>query len=120
MSAETCESLEEIMAECYRLSLHAAYKNYTEKGHCFEPRDEGVLTEDEADLVYGWADGLMYKSYHDRASGHCSIQAMIDFDVVEFEEQCIKNRETIKAILERIGDWVLITKAERIARGWRG
>lgn len=119
MSIDTCLSLQEIMGECYNTSLQLAYKTKTERGTMFDARDEGDLTEEEADLVYGWADGLVHQYYHKRATGQCSLQASMDFDVGKFEEQCLKELAIMKEILTRVTPCVVVTDKELRARGYK-
>jgi len=57
---------------------------------------------EEADLVYGWADGLCHKYYEKMATGHCSPQAMIDFDIAKFEESVDRDIAKMQKMLARL------------------
>ena len=80
-------NLEEKMAEAYSLSNRFDYT-------------EG-FTDAEYELVSGWQDGLMHKYYQRHAYGRCSIQAMIDFDVAEFESRVDSDIRVMQGFLNR-------------------
>lgn len=63
---------------------------------------KAVRKGEEADLVYGWVDGLTHKYYADRASGHCSLAEFRDFDVGKFEESVDREIEKMQKILARL------------------
>ena len=99
---EQVASLEELMGEAFHLSMMCAYAT-TQDGYYHNVRPEGVLSEEEVDLVFAWADGLVQKYAENRMTGHCSLQATIDFDVEKFEERVVRDIEKLKAILARVG-----------------
>jgi hypothetical protein len=112
------KSLSELMHEAYRLSLHIAYSERNHEDHYFTPRD--ISEEDDAlpnFSVWGWVDGLIHKMYHKHANGECSLQAMIDFDVGDFERRVI---EDIEVLRERGKNFtqVKLTKAVMRERGY--
>lgn len=57
---------------------------------------------EEADLVYGWVDGLCHKYYQNMSTGHCSPKAMVDFDIGEFEESVDRDIAKMQKMLERL------------------
>ncbi len=110
MSEQTCASLQDIMSEALRISWELTYKNRWDDGVYHEPRDGGELTEEEEDMVAGWADGLVHKYYDKMASGRCSLQASIDFDVAEFEARCLRDLARMKEILGRVAPVEIIKR----------
>lgn len=112
------KSLQDLMNEAYNLSLDLAYEDMAPNGHYLTPRSN--LPTEEADLIYGWADGLMHKYYENRSSGRCSLQATIDFDVAKFEQSVVKDIAKMKIILARVGKPVKLDFAEMRKRGYRG
>jgi len=64
--------------------------------------NKALRRDEEVDLVYGWADGLCHKYYQNMATGHCSPQATIDFDVGAFEESVDRDIEKMQKILARL------------------
>jgi hypothetical protein len=57
---------------------------------------------EEADLVYGWVDGLCHKYYQNMSSGHCSLKAFTDFDIEKFEESVDRDIEKMQKMLARL------------------
>ncbi len=89
------ESLSEKMGKAFDLSIELWKLDETKEYKALK-RDE------EADLVYGWADGLCHKYYEKMSSGHCSPQAMVDFDIEKFEESVDRDIEKMQKILARL------------------
>lgn len=67
-----------------------------------EAKEYKALKDAEADLVYGWADGLCHKYYEKMARFQCSPQAMVDFDIEKFEESVDRDIEKMQKILKRL------------------
>lgn len=88
-------SLADKMSKAFDLSL-ALWRLDEAKEYKALKRDE------EADLVYGWADGLCHKYYDKMSSCRCSPQAMVDFDIEKFEESVDRDIEKMKKILKRL------------------
>lgn len=95
------KSLSDLMHEAVTLSWNVSYEEITPEGHYSKWRTVG--TEEESDMITGWADGLMHQYYQRHSSGQCSIQAMIDFDVAEFEESVKRDIGIMRALLEKVG-----------------
>ncbi len=111
------ESLFDLMEKAFFLSMKCAHSEMLYNGHYFTPRD--IPDEKESDLVFGWADGLFHKYYNDRATGHCSSQAMADFDIAKFEESVITHIATMEKILVRVGPPKVLTKEDLRERGYK-
>lgn len=62
-------------------------------------REQNFLSEDEADIVFAWEDGLKQKYYFDRVEGRCSIQMRIDFDVGAFEKEVDEDIKKMEALV---------------------
>jgi hypothetical protein len=92
-------SLSDKMAKAFDLSIEL-WKLDEAKEYKALKRDE------EADFVYGWADGLCHKYYQNMATGHCSPQATIDFDVGVFEESVDRDIVRMQKILVRLNNEV--------------
>lgn len=73
-------TLDEKMYAAYQLALQVIYAP-REDGHCVEQREPACADDD----AWSWADGLYHKYAEKRKTGQCSLQATIDFDVVQFE-----------------------------------
>ena len=69
-------------------------------------------------MIWGWADGLMHKYYRTRADGHCSLQAMLDFDISKFEKEVKANIKTMEKLLVKIGKPVVLDMEEMKRRGY--
>lgn len=121
-TAETAEkSLCDLMEHAFRLSLRIVYSTIAPKGDYLNARDlNGQVSEKTQTMIYAWADGLIHKYYDNMASGHCSFQAMIDFDVGHFEESVKGDIQIMEEILAKIGAPKKLTQAEYRARGYRG
>lgn len=57
------------------------------------------MDEDDSDTVFGYADGLSQKYLMARITGRCSIQAMIDFDVAQYEAKVDNDILTLTRLL---------------------
>ena len=117
---ETCESLSELMEKAFCLSLELTHATKAPGGHYLDQRKHQIGTKDDEDMAFGWADGLTHKYYHDRAIGHCSLQAMIDFDIAKFEERVIKDISTMERLLKKYGKPIQLDFAEMQRRGYQG
>lgn len=111
------QSLNELMWQAYNLSLDVCYSELTPQRTCFTPRNN--LTEEEGNLAFEWADGLIHKHYERVSSGCCSIQAMIDFDVAKFEQRVKDDIKKLEAVLKRVGKPVVLTAEELRRRGYK-
>lgn len=111
------KSLADRMNEAFRLSLQLAYETIDDKGHYFDYRQSGLGNLE--DTIYGWADGLSHKYYETHASGRCSFQSMIDFDVGKFEVSVLKDIRKMKNLLKRIGPPKKLTKEQLRSRGYK-
>ena len=60
------------------------------------------LSEPEAELVSGWTDGLVHKYAEKMISGRCSLAALRDFDIAEFERGVIRDVAQLRAIRQRL------------------
>ena len=112
------KSLQQLMTEAYNLSLEVAYEEIAPNGSLLTPRSN--LADEEAEVVYGWADGLNHKYYEKHVTGQCSIQAMIDFDIDKFEQTVVEDIVKMQIILARVGKAVKLDFAEMKRRGYRG
>ncbi len=119
-STETVPSLQNLMGEAYHLALQVGYGEITEDGHYWTWREDKRISDADMDDVSAWADGLVGKHYENLSSGHCSIQAMIDFDVAAFEASVVADIARFKSILERVGPPRRLTKQDLKERGYRG
>ena len=113
------ESLEDLMRQAFNLSLDLAYTELSPDGGYFTAR-EGVFAEAQEDMIFGWVDGLTQKFYSSRTSGHCSLQAMIDFDVAAFEEEVRRDIATMTELFAQVGKPVRLDFAEMRRRGYTG
>jgi hypothetical protein len=114
------ESLDELMTRAFHLAMDVAYSELAPGGHWIAARQEALGTEDETDMVWSWADGHQHKHLHDRTSGRCSLQAMIDFDIGRFEEQVRRDIVTLTQLLARFGAPKPLDFSEMKRRGYRG
>lgn len=112
------KSMEEVMIEGTRLSFLITYKNKRPSGLFHEVRDDADLTDSEWDMVSGWADGLVQKHLMKQMAGECSLQATIDFDIGDYDDGIRRDVKTMRAILNRVGEPVTLTKEQLIAGGW--
>lgn len=110
--------LEELMHEAWILAMDVTHSELSPNDHYFTPRETSFGEHD--DMVWGWADGLMHKYYRDRATGQCSLKAMIEFDVAQFEEKVKRDIAIMKELLEKVGKPVKLTVAEMQRRGYTG
>ncbi len=115
-TAQTVPSLAELMGEAYHLSLSLCYATIAPGGHYFDAREDARVP----DSAWSWADGLVHKFYEKRASGECSLQAMIDFDVAAFEAEVIADIATFRALLSILGEPRRLTEQDMRERGYRG
>jgi hypothetical protein len=114
-----CESLSDLMERAFNLSLDLTYKDMSPDGHYLTPRELPTSSENES-TVSCWADGLVHKYYQDRASGHCSLQASIDFDLAKFEASVVRDIDMMTKLLAEVGKPVKLDFAEMQRRGYRG
>jgi hypothetical protein len=112
------KSLAELMDEAFDLSLNLCYKTITPEGHYFDPRD--IKDDTLGELVSGWADGLVHAHYQRLSTGRCSVSAMINFDVGEFEESVKRDIKTMQHALKSYGPPRRLTYHEMQFRGYRG
>jgi hypothetical protein len=113
------KSLSDLMNEAFSLSLDCAYGELSPPGGYLTARELPV-SEEITDMIFGWADGVTHKYYQNHATGHCSLSAMVNFDVESFENSVIKNIEVMKELLDRFGKPVRISFDEMKKRGYRG
>ena len=111
------KSLSDLMREAYCLSLDVAFKTVAPDGHYFQTRDTGIPSEHD-DMVWGWADGLMHGYYERISSGQCSLKAMIDFDIGNFEEEVRRDTNIMREILAKVGPPKRLTNEEMVALGY--
>lgn len=112
------KSLDELLHDAFILGCYCCYSDMTPAGGFFTPRETKELTSDEWDWVAGHADGLII-NYADRMkNGRCSWQAMIDFDVKDFESTIINDIDKMKKILARVGKPKRLTKEEMLKMGY--
>lgn len=117
---EMVESLADLMNKAFHLSMDLTHSEIAPGGIWFTPRQEAIGTPEEDDMIWGWADGLIHKFFQSRASGRCSLQAMIDFDVAKFEKKVKDNVTTMERLLEKWGKPKELDFAEMKRRGYRG
>lgn len=115
---EACRSLESLMSEAYHLSLSLAYATIAPGGSYFDPRE--LPETPVCDKVWSWADDLMARCYEKHATGHCSLSALISFDLAEWEAEVIADIAAFKALLAEVGEPVQLTCADLAARDYRG
>lgn len=115
---EMCCSLESLMSEAYHLSLSLAYATIAPGGSYFDPRE--LPETPVADKVWSWADGLMARHYEKRATGQCSLAALISFDLAEWEAEVVADIAAFRILLEEVGEPVQLTCEDLAARGYRG
>jgi hypothetical protein len=91
------------MRRAYRLTGNLCFV-WDERGYICEVRDTRALFgESASDDLWAWSEGLMHKYHGDRASGRCSLQASIDFDIGRFEAEADRVIELCTRLHERIG-----------------
>jgi len=114
-------SLSDLMNEAYRLSLDLSYESVAPDMSYLHPRKDwrGVSTKKQ-DTVYAWSDGLVHKMYQNVSTGHCSLQAMIDFSIAAFEASVKKDIAMMKALLTKLPAPIQYTFAMMQAEGYRG
>jgi hypothetical protein len=95
------KSLSDLMHEAVTLSWDLSFEAVTPEGRYTKWRSVG--NAEESDMITSWADGLMHQYYQRYSSGRCSLQAMIDFDVAEFEESVKRDVGVMRALLEQVG-----------------
>lgn len=105
------------MGEAYGVSLDLAYATLSPDGHYLDVRE---LPVEHSDMVWAWADGHVHGYFERITTGRCSLQAQIDFDLEAFEERVVRQLDTMKRILQRMGAPRVLTFAEMQARGYRG
>ncbi len=98
------------------LAWRLTYKNMRKDGTYHEVRE---VDPDVCDIVAAHADGLVQRYAFDRRDGRCSLQAMIDFDVEEFEKSVDSDIEKMREALEKVGEPVVCTDEYLIAGGWK-
>ena len=108
------------MAEAFNLSLNLTYADMSPDGHFLTPRKDPVGTVEEDEMISSWADGLYHKYYQNRATGHCSLQSTIDFDVAKFEASVERDIATMTRLLTKVGHPAKLDFAEMQRRGYRG
>ena len=75
------------MRRAYQLAGNLCFV-WDDDGYVGSVRDTTDLFGlDDSDMLWAWSEGGMHQYYDKRASGRCSIQSMIDFDVGAFEEE---------------------------------
>ena len=110
-------SLAELLEDAYQLSLDLAYSELSPDGGCFTPRDDN-FSDDDSDMIWGWADGLTHKYYFKMTEGNCSLQAMVDFDIGAFEATVKKNIEVMTNLVAKVGKPITLTVQEMKRRGY--
>lgn len=112
------KSLCDLMHEAFQLSLDVAYSEIAPDGSYFTWRPTGLGNHE--DMISGWADGLVHKYYDNRVTGHCSLQAQIDFDIEKFEQGVERDIKIMKKLLEKLGKPIKLDFAEMRRRGYKG
>ncbi len=122
MVKELEKSLEQLMSEAYYLSLDCAFETLSPCNDYWDARTNlGLfLNPQDEDKIWAWCDGLMAKYYDNHLKGHCSIQAMIDFDLEKFEQSVVADIEMMNAALKKLGSPRKMTFEEMQKRGYRG
>lgn len=115
------DSLGGILNKSIKLSWQITYETIAPDGCYFDPRkDAPDEVEGMSFSISAYADGLVYNYYRKRANGECSLRAMIDFDLEEFENEVIKDIGIMQNILIKIGLPRKMTNEEMIRRGYKG
>ncbi len=111
------QSLADVMQDAYAASLDLAYATLSPDGYYLDARE---LPVEHSDMVWAWADGHVHGYYERMATGRCSLQAQVDFDLGEFEERVVRQLDMMRRLLKRIGEPRKLSFAEMQARGYRG
>jgi hypothetical protein len=114
------KSLGELMQMAFNISLDLAFETMAPTGNYFDPREKFPCDTDTVDKIFAWADGLYDKMYHNLSTGHCSPQAMIDFDIAKFEAQVVSDIRMMAQLSLQIGMPRRLTFEEMQMRGYRG
>ena len=112
-------SLHDLMCEAYKLACDLGYSELAPGGYYFTARELPV-DERTSDMIWAWVDGLTQKYYENMSTGHCSLQATIDFDPGEFEEDVERDIRKMKKLLVEVGSPVMLTSEEMLRRGYKG
>lgn len=116
MTTTLDRSLARMLHRAEQLGLRVAYATITPHGTFFDARMG--LTEQEEDLAFRWADGHVRNRYVRLATGQCSIQAMVEFDLAEFEVQVRRDITALRQILRKYGEPTTLTPEQMRARGY--
>lgn len=80
-------SLRDKMYEAYDLALDLCFTEATAAG-CWGVIDTAAIYGDElSNELWDWAEGRMHQFEERRRTGHCSLQAVLDFDPAMFEAE---------------------------------
>lgn len=113
------KSFQELLNEAYRLACSLAYETILEDQTYFDVREDFPLGGD-SDKIFSYVDGLEHKFLENRMSGHCSLQATIDFDIAEHEKRIDADIEEFRKLILIYGEPRLLSKENLRARGYRG
>lgn len=58
-----------------------------------------TLTEDESDLLYGYADGLIQKAFENFMTGRTSLAEQINTSMTDWEDRFIRDLEVIDGVM---------------------
>ena len=100
---QTEQSLGELMHEAFVGAMNILYKDNAD-GRWVDLIDNiyNILTEDELDMLFGWADGLEHNYYQKHASCQTSLYNIINFDIEKFEQKVVRHIEQMRQISERL------------------
>ncbi|MFA5043112.1 MAG: hypothetical protein WC567_03885 [Kiritimatiellia bacterium] len=113
------KSLSDLIMEAVQVSWSCLYSTMTPDGHYFDVREESAMSEDEWNLISAHADGLIQKYINNQMDGRCSLQNMINFDIVAFEDKIKKEIVIMQSILNKLGMPRKLTVEELRVRGYK-
>jgi hypothetical protein len=91
------------MRRAYQLTGNLCFV-WDGRGYVGAVRDTRALFGESASAdLWAWSEGSMHKYYEDRATGRCSLQAFIDFDIGGFEAEADRVINLCIGLHERIG-----------------
>lgn len=114
-------SLNDLMEKAFMLSLQLSYETVAPNGSFLDTRQQwGSASENDQNMVFGWADGLVHKYYNNVLDGRCSLSAIINFDFEKFEARVAKDVVRMTELLTQLPAPRKLTFEEMRAQGYKG
>ncbi len=86
-------SLKDLMDDAFYLAMRVCYTD----GRMIVRK----FSHPQEDEIWAWADGLNHAYYGKIASGRCSIQASIDFDVSKWEDKVLADIAMMESLIKQ-------------------